>query len=363
MTPVATATLAGFGPKGTLTPKSQCAFVGYVLFRPVPRAKRLSRVAPVLILATWFLVAAPAVGAATAEVFTTPDLEKKVSYFADAGEANDLTITSNATGFRFEDPGAVITPGSGCSAVSAHEVTCEAASNAHLRVGVDDLDDFVSVLGRKCCRLTNIDGGDGNDVIVGADRNHETIDGGTGDDLLWGDGGENELDGGRGDDRLLGGPGYDLLVGGEGDDIMSGGGGGVDTASYLFSSGPVAVTLDDRPGDGQAGENDDVRSDVEGLTGSSHDDRLVGSSRPNVLIGIRGDDVLVGHGGRDTLKGGFGHDTFRLGAGRDSAVGWPGKDTFFARDGQQDRLRGGRGADRAHIDRRLDVISSIAALF
>jgi hypothetical protein len=342
-----------------LTPKSQSAFVGHVPFRRFHPAKWLSRVAPVLILATWFLVAAPAGGAATAEVFTNPYGDVFVYYRADAGEANDLTITRNATGFRFEDPGAVITIVSGCTAVSAHEVTCEAPPSVGASVYVDDLDDFVSAL-RGGGLL--IDGGFGNDVIIGSDSGN-WIDGGPGDDLLWGNGGSNILDGGPGDDRLLGGPGRDLLVGREGDDIVSGGGGGVDKASYFASSGPVVVTLDDRPGDGQAGENDDVRSDVENLEGSRFEDRLVGSARPNVLEGINRSDVLVGLGGQDTLKGGAGHDTLRPGAGRDSAYGHSGRDTFYARDGEQDRLRGGSGVDRAHIDPGLDVVSSIAAFF
>jgi Ca2+-binding RTX toxin-like protein len=328
-----------------------------LLVRPFHPAKRLSRVAAVLSLATWFLAAVPAVGAATVLVETSPGLGEVGYYTADAGEANELTITNDAAGFHFEDPGAVITPGSGCTAVSANEVTCEALPSTGVSVRVEDLDDFVFAQGRG----VSIYGGLGNDVIIGGDGGGE-IAGGAGDDLMFGNGGHDNLEGGPDDDVLLGGPGEDRLDGGEGDDILSGGG-GVDSASYQFSSGPVVVTLDDRSGDGQAGENDDVRSDVENLIGSFFEDRLVGSSRPNVLEGIGRSDVLVGHGGRDTLKGGAGHDTLRPGAGRDSAYGHSGRDTVYARDGQQDRLRGGSGVDRAHIDPGLDVISSIAAFF
>jgi hypothetical protein len=116
-----------------------------LLVRPFHPAKRLSRVAAVLSLATWFLAAVPAVGAATVLVETSPGLGEVGYYTADAGEANELTITNDAAGFHFEDPGAVITPGSGCTAVSANEVTCEALPSTGVSVRVEDLDDFVSL--------------------------------------------------------------------------------------------------------------------------------------------------------------------------------------------------------------------------
>jgi Ca2+-binding RTX toxin-like protein len=356
--------IAAFAPRPVLAVDTKVAkcFRRRVLFRPSQPARRLSRLSSVLILATWFLVAAPAIGAATVLVETSPGLGEVVYYTADAGEANELTITTSATGLHFEDPGAVITPGSGCTADSAHEVSCEAPSTAFLSVRVDDLDDFVSALARECCGATGIEAGSGNDVISGSDDD-DGISGQGGDDLIWGNGGDNNIYGGPGDDRLLGGPELDFLFGEEGDDILSGGGGAADKVDYFFSSGPVVLTLDDRPGDGEAGENDDVRSDVENLTGGRFNDRLVGSPRPNGLNGVRGDDVLVSHGGRDTLLGGVGDDTFRPGPGRDRAEGSSGRDTFYARDGRRDRLRGGRGGDRAHIDPGLDVASSIEAFF
>jgi Ca2+-binding RTX toxin-like protein len=105
-----------------------------------------------------------------------------VYYTADSGEAKELTITREATGFHFEDSGAVITPGSGCSAVSAHEVTCEALLSTDVSVRVEDLDDFVFAQGGG----VSIDGGLGNDVIIGTDGG-VSIAGGPGDDLIFGE--------------------------------------------------------------------------------------------------------------------------------------------------------------------------------
>ena len=120
--------------------------------------------------------------------------------------------------------------------------------------------------------------------------------GGRGDDAIAAGTDRSALRGGPGDDRLIGGPGPDVISGGAEDDVVSGGAGddsfsdetgadlirggeGRDTMSYA-NYGPnqpgVGVTLDDRPGDGEPGENDDVGADVEIVQGSAGDDRLIG---------------------------------------------------------------------------------------
>ena len=47
-----------------------------------------------------------------------------------------------------------------------------------------------------------------------------TLDGGAGDDVLIGGAGNDTLLGGEGDDVLIGGPGLDTLDGGPGDDVV-----------------------------------------------------------------------------------------------------------------------------------------------
>ena len=50
-----------------------------------------------------------------------------------------------------------------------------------------------------------------------------TIDGGSGNDVLWSSSGNDMLLGGAGNDRMDGGAGKDYLFGGSGDDVLDGG--------------------------------------------------------------------------------------------------------------------------------------------
>ncbi|TAN46799.1 MAG: hypothetical protein EPN21_19505 [Methylococcaceae bacterium] len=61
------------------------------------------------------------------------------------------------------------------------------------------------------------------------------MQGGTGNDALWGDADKDSLDGGAGNDTLLGGEGSDTLYGSEGDDQMFG-----DAGNDLFVFGDIS---------------------------------------------------------------------------------------------------------------------------
>src|SRR5215204_3245013 len=65
---------------------------------------------------------------------------------------------------------------------------------------------------------------DGADVVeasgLTADAIQLTVNGGAGDDILIGGDGNDTLNGGPGDDVLIGGPGIDILDGGDGDDVV-----------------------------------------------------------------------------------------------------------------------------------------------
>ena len=126
-----------------------------------------------------------------------------------------------------------------------------------------------------------INGGAGNDRISGAEGD-DFLAGHTGDDTLNGDVGDDTLDGAEGNDTLNGTAGndtlrgflgVDVLDGGTGSDTMSGGD-GVDVVSYASRSGDVTVDTLGDPDDGEKGENDLVRTDVESVTSGSGDDTI-----------------------------------------------------------------------------------------
>src|ERR1700759_5238358 len=88
--------------------------------------------------------------------------------------------------------------------------------------------------------VTYVDGGPGNDTIVGSlttaasgscvtepgcheEAGSQTFEGGPGDDFVYGDRGNDILRGNAGDDRLYGGIGDDRIEGGPGNDWLSGG--------------------------------------------------------------------------------------------------------------------------------------------
>jgi Ca2+-binding RTX toxin-like protein len=67
-----------------------------------------------------------------------------------------------------------------------------------------------------------LDGGKGDDTIVGSEGN-DTIRGGKGNDLIMGAGGHDNIEGGRGSDQIWGGDGNDTIHGGKGKDTIHGG--------------------------------------------------------------------------------------------------------------------------------------------
>ncbi len=225
----------------------------------------------------------------------------------------------------------------------------------------------------------SIRGGNGNDSIragtgadtIRADAGDDTIFGGAGSDRIYGGDGNDSLTGENGADRIWGGSGNDKLLGGSHNDILYGeagndslygqnqndlldggvgadyfsGGRDIDTVDYSSRTTGLFVELakrsDLRTGrSGEAGENDNVLTDVENILGGSGNDRLIGSSAANIIRGNAGNDTIYSGGGRDSLFGGN------------------GKDRFFSLDSAITHLEGGDGTDIASVD-AADILASI----
>ena len=235
--------------------------------------------------------------------------------------------------------------------------------------GNDQLKDFTS-------GARTLDGGDGNDIMFGNDGN-DTLRGGNGNDEVDGEGGNDNVSGGAGDDKLFGdhfkAPGSDVIDGGAGFDRV------ID--DYPTGEGPVTVTLDNVANDGRAGENDNLIGveEIEGppgtYTGSDAAETFTvgatgetssvsGAGGNDTITTLNGSDGVDGGAGDDRLVGGFDNDTITGGPGRDTIFSDStgnycsiyvctvpfGNDTVYARDGEADTIDCGIGADRAVVD-------------
>jgi Ca2+-binding RTX toxin-like protein len=263
----------------------------------------------------------------------------------------------------------------------------------------------------------SFDGEGGNDLLVGgADR--DVLDGGVGNDTMLGGPGDDVISavdghlcnydqwsneicgpapasqsqdsvaGGDGDDILFGDAVHDTLDGGLGAneiDTTVGDGGCVqvstsypvaqpssyaDSVFFQFLDAQTArVTVNSNSydfelssvqcfsasvdqGDDLIQVDDSVTVSVS-LWGGAGNDTLTGGAGADYLDGGEGSDSLVGNGAGDTLSGGSGDDTIDGGvgndpldggAGNDSAVGGAGDDTLAGGMGN-DTLQGGSGND------------------
>jgi hypothetical protein len=167
-------------------------------------------------------------------------------------------------------------------------------------------------------------------VAVIGDTGDDFLGGGSLDDSLWGDEGADTLYGDSGDDILDGGTGPDSISGGDRAGFPSTY--GFDLADYTERTAGVTATLNGSADDGEAGEGDNIATDVEGVAGGSGADRLSGNSLANGLYGGDGNDTLDGGPGQDVLAGDAGDDVLQ------------------AQDGQADRVTCGDGGDTAVVD-------------
>jgi Ca2+-binding RTX toxin-like protein len=189
--------------------------------------------------------------------------------------------------------------------------------------------------------LDAVDGGPGNDRIT-AFRGNDTITGSTGNDvIIWNNGDGSDLDdGGAGADETL-------IVTGTADDLMT-----VDqvalTTRFARSNAPFAVEM-------RAVERLSVSS-------AAGNDRL--ASAPDVPVALAidagpGDDTVTTGAGADDLAGGDGNDLLSGGAGVDELAGGRGDDVLNGGAGDDHLLWSeGDGSDAINGDDGLDRVEA-----
>ena len=248
-----------------------------------------------------------------------------LSYVANAGETNDLTIAGSRSTYSVHD-GAGVTAGMDCKKVDATNAICKSSRISFHGIVVDTED--------------------GNDIVHISSNTSTVVRGGTGNDWLFGGSRDVEF---RGGDALFGGPGGDTM----------GGALGVRTfVSYSFRTSPVSVSEDGVANDGERGEGDNVLPSILAVTGSHAADRLTGSPGRDLFAGYEGNDMISGLGGSDRLSGGQGDDLIVGGQGDDRLAGGSESDTLKGRFGD-DALRGNTGVDSLSGGEGNDSLDSV----
>lgn len=363
---------------------------------------RLARLGLVLAVA---LLAVPA----SAGADTVTSSSNNYTFTDDPGEASTVTMTAG--------PGSVVFAQAGGDPISESLGTCTGTGTATvtctdpaLNIGILNLGDMVDHGTANGSRGGSIDGGPGDDVLVGSNTNSnfEDVFGGTGNDKINtrnvgpssspfndvgdfadGDSGADQIVTGNGNDIANGEgqeettPGADAISTGSGYDEASGGPGNGDRVNLGSGDDEAIVQAGDGSGDvydGSAGIDKIVgRSDFPGPPNNYTVDlaagRITKTNAPSFSVGlvsiedaqttegpslvggdISGNDALIGTGGPNELAGGDGNDVFSPGGGADRVIAGDGNDSMDLSDGAPDTGLCGLGNDSAHID-QFDVTS------
>lgn len=162
------------------------------------------------------------------------------------------------------------------------------------------------------------------------------LDGGDGDDTLFGGTGNDHLIGGDGNDTLHASGGIDRMEGGFGDDtyLLTAAAGADDLVLDLAGQDTIIASFSYTLGSGTGVETVQLASDAgaASLTGNAENNILRGNNSDNVIYGLDGNDTLYGEGGTDYLYGGAGNDSYYLSSPDDLAFedANSGTDTLYS---------------------------------
>ncbi len=263
------------------------------------------------------------------------------------GGADTAVYADARAGYRIS----AVTTGSGVAVLSVRDVSTATGDE-----GTDTLTGFEALrFDDGTFRVAGSGSNDG-EILVGtggSEREGAALDGGDGDDTIFGFAGDDVIHGGDGDDIMTGGAGDDVIDGGGHDTadaaVYLGRHNGGTGSEYSFQTkriheNGVAVNLlivtdigaNNRAWD-MVDEGEDTLRGVEFLnfadqtgvatsTLSTTLVEIIGDGMDNTLAGDTGDQRISGGGGADRIVGGGGNDTIDGGAGEDTAVFLGGRD-------------------------------------
>ena len=178
-----------------------------------------------------------------------------------------------------------------------------------------------------------------------SDTKRNTLYGGIGNDILIGDKGKDTLYGGHDDDVLFGGDGNDNLYGDdknnvyEGNDVIVGGKGGDNIyggkGNDILIAGDTSLSI---------GSLKNLLSNKDNLNtnafeASSDKNRLNGGEGNDLLIGDKGEDILNGGKNDDYIYGGRGDDVLLGGTGTNYLYGGKGNDEYHLTAGSKNIIQ------------------------
>jgi uncharacterized repeat protein (TIGR01451 family) len=343
------------------------------------RGLRFSRFGLAIMVSVLAIAATVASSHAAVTITPAPDFQVSIT----AGEAVSVGCSGGNVVVTIDGaPSATATP---CNSVTSLSVSASGSFANAIDLHEVTSTDFTAIAS------VSIDGGAGDDTLIGSPLpdtiiggdDNDTIDAGRGDDVVLGSGGDDVLtwNPGEGSDVFEGGPGIDTLVfngsnasehvtidangtrvrlfrdvatitmdiatteqialstlGGTDNVTIADLGGVADLAAIHVSLGDA-----DDTGDASGQVNPAVVVTFDGGPGN---DTITGSPQTDIILGGDGDDTLDGRGGDDAIDGGNDNDTLVGGPGQDLVSGSAGDDTLIWNPGDgSDRLEGGPGTD------------------
>ncbi len=313
--------------------------------RRIRRPSRFARRLIALSVVACAALAVPALGQANSTVtFNGVSLV----YRGEDAVNNAARVVLNAAGDKYTvtDSENITTASITCTGSGTQTVTCTTSNSAGNAIDLDGLN--------------------GNDTIT-VDTSAASVDNQPGFVSVGNsgpEGGNDHIDLSKftnpeGQSRIVGGPGDDVETAAPGGtDFEMGtdpdgadqliGGPGFDQAGYNARTGSLTLSAaDGLANDGEAGEHDNISSNIEKLDG--------GSGNDNITAGLVDSDLL-GNDGNDTLTGGPGGDQISGGSGTNRLSGGPGDDSFGARDGTANTMDGGPGDDEFELGTGTDDV-------
>lgn len=229
---------------------------------------------------------------------TTGDGQADIVSVSGTNGGDHITVTGSGSAIQVNGVPALVA------------ITGVEAGNDVLNVHGQGGDDMIDASGLTAQIALTLDGGDGNDVIHGADfacnliggAGNDTIIGGAGDahisgndgdDIITGGGGQNVVDGGSGNDQITTFGGRDFLQGGAGNDVIHAGAGDDFVEGDSGNDTQFGEAGDDtfvwNPGDGSDTDDGGAGTDTLVFNGSSTADEQIAISANGTHVSLTRD--------------------------------------------------------------------------